>query len=52
MAMQITNMASATYGYGREGRDSATSNVAVTNLIEDYAISGLKTALKTTFRVG
>ena len=47
MATLINNSASATYGYGREGQGSVISNVATTSLIEDFAISGTKTALKT-----
>lgn len=52
MATLINNSASATYGYGREGQGSVISNVATTSLIEDFAISGTKTALKTDFRPG
>lgn len=52
MATQINNVASATYGYGRDSSGSAVSNIATTNLIEDYAISGVKTPLKTEFRPG
>lgn len=52
MATLINNSASATYGYGREGQGSVVSNVASTSLIEDFAISGTKTALKTDFRPG
>lgn len=52
MATTINNFASATYGYGRDGQDSAVSNVATTSLIEDFAISGSKTALKTEYRPG
>ena len=52
MATQINNSASATYGYGRSGRDSASSNIATTNLITEYAISGYKESLNTTFRAG
>ncbi len=52
MATQINNTASVTYGYGRDSQSSAVSNVAVTNLIEDYAISGAKTALNLQYRPG
>ena len=52
MATQINNVASATYGYGRDSRASAVSNIATTNLIEDYAISGIKTTLNGEFRPG
>ena len=52
MATQINNVASAIYGYGRDSSGSAVSNIATTNLIEDYAISGVKTPLKTEFRPG
>ena len=52
MATQINNVASATYGYGRDSRASAVSNIATTNLIEDYAISGTKTPLNEEFRPG
>ena len=37
MATQINNTASVEYSYGRSGYDSATSNIATTSLIEDYA---------------
>ncbi len=52
MATQIKNLASVTYGYGETGVDSAISNTAVVNLIEDYSISGLKSTLNTSFRPG
>ena len=52
MATQINNVASATYGYGRDSQGSAVSNIATTNLIEDYAIFGSKTVLKEEFRPG
>lgn len=52
MATQINNVASATYGYGRDSQASAVSNIATTSLIEDYAISGTKTPLKQEFRPG
>ena len=52
MATQINNTAIATYGYGRSGQASATSNVASTSLIEEYAISGYKMSLNSTFRPG
>ena len=52
MATQINNVASATYGYGRDSSASAVSNVATTNLIEEYAIFGAKTPLNLNFRPG
>ena len=52
MATQINNVATATYGYGRDSQASAVSNIATTNLIEDYAIFGSKTSLKLEFRPG
>ena len=52
MATQINNTAIATYGYGRSGQASATSNIATTSLIEEYAISGYKMSLNSTFRPG
>ncbi|MBQ8425408.1 MAG: DUF11 domain-containing protein [Clostridia bacterium] len=52
MATQINNSATAVYGYGRSSRDSASSNVATTNLITEYAISGYKESLNSTFRAG
>ena len=52
MATQINNTASVSYAYGRSGLDSATSNVATTSLIEDYAISATKQSLNSSFRPG
>ena len=52
MATQINNSASATYGYGRDGLDSAVSNVAVANLLEQYAIEASKNVQNTYFRPG
>ena len=52
MATPINNTASITYGYGRSGTDSAVSNTATTNLIEDYAISAYKLSNNQSFRVG
>lgn len=52
MATQINNSASATYGYGRDGSDSAVSNVAVANLLEQYAIDASKNVQNTYFRPG
>ena len=49
---QINNSASATYGYGRDRQDSAISNVATANLIEQYALSGSKIVQNTYFRPG
>ena len=50
MATQINNTASVEYSYGRSGYDSATSNIATTSLIEDYAISATKQTLNESFR--
>lgn len=52
MATQINNVATATYGYGRDSQASAVSNVATTNLIEEYAIFGEKTPLNLQYRPG
>ena len=52
MATQINNTASVEYSYGRSGYDSATSNIATTSLIEDYAISATKQSLNESFRPG
>ncbi|MBQ7917735.1 MAG: DUF11 domain-containing protein [Clostridia bacterium] len=52
MATPINNTASITYGYGRSGTDSAVSNTATTNLIEDFAISAYKLSNNEFFRVG
>jgi len=48
----INNSASATYGYGRDGSDSAISNVASANLLEQYSLSGSKNIQNTSFRPG
>lgn len=52
MATQINNTASVEYSYGRSGFDSATSNIATTSLIEDFAISATKQTLNESFRPG
>lgn len=52
MATQINNTASATYTYGRNIRDSATSNTTSTLLIKEFAISAYKSSLNTSFRSG
>lgn len=53
MATPINNTASATYAYsGRASTTSATSNIATTNLITDFAISAYKSSLNTAFRSG
>ena len=52
MPTQINNSASATYGYGREGSDSAISNVAVANLLEQFSLAGSKNVQNTSFRPG
>lgn len=46
MATQINSVASATYGYGRDSQASAVSNVATTNLVEEFAIFGAKNTIK------
>lgn len=48
----INNSASATYGYGRDIQDSAVSNVATANLIEQFSLSGVKRVQNTSFRPG
>ncbi len=52
MATQINNTISASYAYGRTGLDSSVSNVATTNLIEEFAISAVKQSLNSSFRPG
>lgn len=53
MATPINNSASATYSYsGRASQDSATSNTTTTNLITEFAISGYKDSLNSSFRAG
>lgn len=54
MATQINNTASAVYSYGttRITQDSASSNIATTNLITEFAISGYKQSLNSDFRAG
>lgn len=52
MATQISNVASATYGYGRDGQDSATSNVAVANLLDQFSVVGSKNIQNPNFRPG
>lgn len=48
----INNSASATYGYGRDNQDSAVSNVATANLIEQFSLSGTKRVQNASFRPG
>ena len=48
----INNSASATYGYGRSGQDSAVSNVATANLLEPYSLTGSKNVQNSAFRPG
>ena len=48
----INNSASDTYGYGRDNQDSAISNVATANLVEQYSISGSKNVQNKSFRPG
>ncbi len=52
MATQINNTASVTYGYGRGIQSSAVSNLATTNLIEDFSIFASKTPLNLQYRPG
>ncbi len=52
MATQINNTASVTYGYGRDSQSSAVSNIATTNLVEEFSIFGSKTPLKFEYRPG
>lgn len=53
MATPINNYASATYAYtGKASQESVISNTATTNLITEYAISGYKKSLNTSFRAG
>ena len=52
MATPINNSASATYGYGRDRSDSATSNIATANLLEQFAIVGSKNIQNPSFRPG
>ena len=49
MATTINNTASATYIYGRNETASAVSNTAITNLIDEYAISGSKLSNNSSF---
>lgn len=49
---QITNTASATYGYGRASTDSVISNTTSTVINEDYAVSATKYSLVSEFRNG
>ncbi len=49
---QITNTASATYGYGRASTDSVISNTTSTTLNEDYSISASNVSLVQNFRNG
>ena len=53
MATQINNYASATYAYtGKASQESVISNTATTNLITEFAISGYKESLNSSFRAG
>ena len=52
MPTQINNSASITYGYGRTGSDSATSNVATATLLEQFSITGSKNVQNPSFRPG
>ena len=53
MATPINNYASATYAYtGKASQESVISNTATTNLITEYAISGYKESLNSSFRAG
>ena len=48
----INNSASATYGYGRDNQDTAVSNIATANLLEQYSLSGSKNIQNPSFRPG
>ena len=48
----INNSASATYGYGRDSQDTAVSNVATANLLEQFSFSGTKNVQNSSFRPG
>lgn len=48
----INNSASATYGYGRDSQDTAVSNVATANLLEQFSLTGSKNVQNTSFRPG
>ncbi len=52
MPTQINNSATATYGYGRTGSDTAVSNIAVANLLEQFAMTGTKSVQNPNFRPG
>ena len=52
MATQINNSASATYSYGRSSVNNASSNIATTSLIQEYAIFGIKETLNSGYRPG
>lgn len=52
MATQINNSASATYGYGRDGSDSATSNVVIANLLDQFSMTAVKNVQNSGFRPG
>lgn len=48
----INNSASATYGYGRDSQDTAVSNIATANLLEQFSLSGTKNVQNSSFRPG
>ena len=48
----INNSASAVYGYGRDNQDTAVSNVATANLLEQFSLSGVKNVQNPSFRPG
>lgn len=48
----INNSASATYGYGRDSQDTAVSNVATANLLEQFSLTGSKNVQNSSFRPG
>ncbi len=52
MPTTITNTASATYGYGRTGTGSATSNQTTATLLDEFAISATKRSQNEDFRPG
>lgn len=50
MSTQITNYASVKYNYGDRGSDNSVSNIAVTTLLDAYALVGEKKSTSTSFR--
>ncbi|MGN1258968.1 MAG: hypothetical protein ACI4T8_01860 [Christensenellales bacterium] len=50
MSKQITNYATASYSYGENKADNTVSNIAITTLLDAYALVGEKKCTNTTFR--